>query len=182
MHPEIQKKCGRDSKKQYYLNISNIVHTSLSFVFVVEHSRVDFVSLCHVYIDHSKNCVKKLLYAHAWHSTAHHICKQMNENKSHNLLLLLLTIYCLWSSTHKHSHFELKCSFRLSLSLFRIYIILLHLQKDHCRIMDKWHTCVRSVMQTSLWMSRKQNQDEKKIRTTREAEGARDKCAKWKNV
>lgn len=101
--PQSTQKTQRDSEK-YYLNILNIVHTSLSFVFVVEHLRVDFVSLCHVYIDHSRNCVQKnwVRACMAQYSTEHHICKQMNEYKSHNLLLLLLTIYCLWNSTHTH--------------------------------------------------------------------------------
>lgn len=128
------------------------MHTSLlSFGFVVQHLKVDFASLCHVYVVHSRNWVKKNIYTHACthiqaHSTVHH----MNENKSYILLLLLLTIYCLWNSARISNW---SAGF---VSIYRIYItILLHLLKDRCRIMDKWHTHVRSAMQTSLWMSRK---------------------------
>lgn len=141
------------------------------------------ITLSCVHGSQQKLC-KKIVYAHAWHSTAQ---RTTFANRWMKINRIISCCYCWQYIASDAAHtltFRIEVFFSsFSLRSFFKYIISLHLQKDHCRIMDKWHTCVRSVMQTSLWMSRKWNQDKKLRRMGDEARARpREKCAKWKNV
>lgn len=116
-------------------NISNIVHTSFYYHVCLWFNiwKSIFASHCHVY---ALRTVETVCRRRGKKEHMHHICTEMNENKSY-----LISCYYCW----QYSASETVHAFRIEVLLFVSLYLSLHLLKDRCWIMDKWHMCALCV-------------------------------------